>query len=125
MPPFYYRRSRLISRCGNNDSRMIRGGFMAELMHVCTLSVIGETRTLPREPEIVVGFNPTREEPNSHPNLGSYGSIVFIGVGPPVKRPGTLNSSVACSACFFGSRNDKQRASSVRAAAADGDAAGL
>jgi hypothetical protein len=101
---------------------MIRGGHMAELMHVCTLSVIGESRTLPKEPETMVGFNLSRDEPNSHPNLGRYGSTVFIGVGQHVKRPGTLNSSVAGSTCFFGRRNDKQRATSVRAAAADGDA---
>lgn len=70
----------------------------------------------------MVGFNPTREEPNSHSNLCRCGSTVFIGVGQHVKRPGTLNSSVACSICFVGSRNDKQRVSSVRAAPADGDA---
>jgi hypothetical protein len=70
----------------------------------------------------MVGFNLSREAPNSHPNLGRYGSTVFIGVGQHVKRPGTLNSSVACSTRFFAGRDDKRRASSVRAAPADGDA---
>ena len=73
----------------------------------------------------MVGFNPTREEPNSHSNLCRYGSTFCIGVGQRVKRPGNLDSSAACSICFFAECDDKRRDSFVRSAAADGDAARL
>jgi hypothetical protein len=39
----------------------------------------------------MLGFSLSREEPNSHPNLGRHDSTVSSGMDGHVMCPGTLN----------------------------------
>jgi len=73
----------------------------------------------------MVGFNLSREEPNSHPNLCSRGFSFFIRMRQHVSRARTRNSHTAYPADVFTEREHKRIGSELRAAAANGDAARL
>ena len=79
----------------------------------------------PRKKQTVIGFLLDREEPDSLPNLGRNNFSNSSGMGGDLMRPGNFTSEAPRAIRPFGERNLKDCGAAVRAAAADGEAAGL
>ena len=73
----------------------------------------------------MIGFIQNREQPHTHPNLGSNGSTVGCGMGWHGACPGTGDLEASRTISSFARPNDNQLADDVRAAAAHRDSSGL